>query len=69
MEMKTQKLPESGKTPVLFGRLAVGALALAACIGPAAAVDFPAAGGNRDLADSAAWGGTPPASTDDVTFK
>ena len=45
------------------------ALAAAACAGPAAAVDFPATGGNRDLADPAAWGGTPPASTADVTFK
>lgn len=43
-------------------------LAAAAC-GSAAAVDFPATGGNRDLADPAAWGGTPPASTADVTFK
>ena len=44
-------------------------LAVVAGVGSAAAVDFPATGGNRDLADSAAWGGTPPTSTDDVTFK
>ena len=50
-------------------RMLAAALAAAACAGPAAAVDFPATGDNRDLAAPAAWGGTPPASTDDVTFK
>ena len=49
-------------------RMLAAALAAAAC-GSAAAVDFPATGGNRDLAAPAAWGGTLPASTADVTLK
>jgi len=48
-------------------RMLAAALAAAACAGPAAAVDFPGAGGN--LADPTAWGGTLPASTADVTFR
>ena len=46
----------------------VAAFALAINVGSASAVNFPATGGNRNIADPAAWGGTPPASTDDVTF-
>ena len=46
----------------------VAAAAIAASVGSAAAVNFPATGGNRNMADPAAWGGTMPTSTDDVVF-